>query len=108
VHGAPGAAWTVVREDSATPRDAPLHRFVRVLPAQDGAALIDALTPLAPHLASAGVEGIDAELRRGLRALGVSRVCALGSMQCPPLGWRHDNRGVLEPLARFADVERVA
>lgn len=108
VHGAADGTWTVVREDSAATRDAPLHRFVRVLPVSDGAALIDALTPLAPHLASAGVEGVDAQLSRALVGLGVSRVCALGTMQCPPIAWRHDNRGVLEPLARFPDVDYVA
>jgi hypothetical protein len=26
-------------------------------------------------------------------------------MQRPPLAWRHDNRGVLTPLARLADLE---
>ena len=108
VHAGAGSSWTVVREDAPVVRPAPLHRFVRVLPTSDGAALIDALAPLGPHLAAAALAGFGAEtpaLARRLADLGASRICALGSMQCPPLAWSHDNRGVLTPLARFADLE---
>ena len=28
-----------------------------------------------------------------------------GSLQSPPLDWRHGGRGVLAPLARFTDIE---
>ena len=41
------------------------------------------------------------------KATAASRVCAPGRMQAPPRAWRHDNRGVLEPLARFAQIEPV-
>ena len=108
VHAGAGSSWTVVREDAPVVRPAPLHRFVRVLPTSDGAALIDALAPLGPHLAAAALAGFGAEthaLARRLADLGASRICALGAMQRPPLAWRHDNRGVLTPLARFADLE---
>jgi hypothetical protein len=108
VHAGAGSSWTVVREDAPVVRPAPLHRFVRVLPTSDGAALIDALAPLGPHLAAAALAGFGAEtpaLARRLADLGASRICALGSMQCPPLAWSHDNRGVLTPLARLADLE---
>jgi hypothetical protein len=37
---------------------------------------------------------------------GGSRVCALGRMQLPPLDWRHDGRGAIEPLLRTIDFER--
>jgi hypothetical protein len=108
VHAGEASRWTVVREDAPALRPAPLHRFVRVLPVRDGAALIDALAPLGPHLAAAALEGFEGEtaaLARRLAELGASRICALGAMQCPPLAWRHDNRGVLTPLARLADLE---
>jgi hypothetical protein len=108
VHAGDGTSWTVVLEDTPVVRPAPLHRFVRVLPASDCSALIDALTPLGPHLAAAALEGFGADtqaLARRLADLGASRICALGAMQRPPLAWRHDNRGVLTPLARFADLE---
>jgi hypothetical protein len=108
LHAGTGTRWSVVREDTPAIRPAPLHRFVRVLPVRDGAALLEALAPLGPHLAAAALEGFGAEtetLARRLADLGASRICALGEMQCPPLGWRHDNRGVLLPLARFSDLE---
>jgi hypothetical protein len=108
VHTGEGGRSTVVREDTPAVRPAPLHRFVRVLPVRDSAALIDALAPLGPHLAGAalaGFEGETAALARRLAELGASRICALGAMQRPPLAWRHDNRGVLTPLARLADLE---
>jgi hypothetical protein len=111
VHASDGTRWTVVREDAAVVRPAPLHRFVRVLPAGDGAALIDALAPLGPHLAGAALSGFGGEsdaIARRLADLGASRICAPGAMQRPPLAWRHDNRGVLTPLARFADLEAPA
>ena len=36
---------------------------------------------------------------------GVSRVCSLGTMQTPPLGWRHDGRPALADLVRWIDWE---
>jgi len=108
VHASTDTSWTVVREADSRWRATPLHRFVRVVPVKDGAELIEALAPVGRNLAAVGVAGIRGEItglfhRSG--RLGASRICPLGSMQCPPLAWCHDNRGVLEPLARFTDLE---
>jgi hypothetical protein len=103
-----GAGWTVIREDTPRVRPAPLHRFIRVLPARDQDEFLDALAPLGPHLAAVGLAGFGGDqwpLAERLAALGASRVCPLGAMQGPPLAWRHDNRPVLVPLARYADLE---
>jgi acyl-CoA reductase-like NAD-dependent aldehyde dehydrogenase len=103
-----GAGFTLVAEPDARFRGSPLHRFVRIHPVPDPEALLEALTPLAPHLASVGWAGLAAEsalLARELPNLGVSRICPLGRMQAPPLGWCHDQQGVLLPLARLSDVE---
>ena len=103
-----GEAWTVVREDTAAPRPAPLHRFTRVLPVTETVDLVAAMRPLGSHLAAVAVEGFGSEsdaVFRALSDLGASRICAPGRMQCPPLAWRHDNRGVLLPLARVTDAE---
>lgn len=103
-----GTRWTVVREDDARRRPAPLHRFVRVVPVAGRSALVDALRPYAPHLAAVGVAGFG-EHRNAMAArfaaLGASRVCPVGRMQCPPLTWHHEGRDVLRPLARLADLE---
>ena len=106
VHG--GARWAVVCEADAEPRPAPLHRFLRVHPVAGDAGLRAALRPLAPHLAGVAVAGFGSDTPAAcaaLAALGASRICAPGRLQAPPLGWHHDGRGVLLPLARFTDVE---
>jgi len=103
-----GEAWTVVAEEDARPRPAPLHRFVRVAPAGDASGVLAALAPYGPHLAALGAAGFGsgaADLARGASSLGASRVCPLGAMQAPPLGWCHDGQGVLLPLARWTDIE---
>jgi hypothetical protein len=78
------------------------------MPVTDRAQLLEALAPLAPHMAAAAIEGFGtatSRLARDLAQLGASRVCAPGTLQAPPLGWHHDGKGVLSPLARFADLE---
>ena len=101
------ARWTVVCEADAGPRPAPLYRFLRVHPAARLEDLIEGIRPLGPHLACAALDGfgsLTTPLARALGDLGASRICRTGEMQAPPLGWRRDNRGLLEPLARFSDL----
>lgn len=103
-----GAGWTVVGETDAAWRPAPLHRFVRVHPVADAADLLDALAPLAPHLAGLALAGFGAESPRVARhaaALGASRVCAPGRLQAPPLAWPRDRMGVLRDGPRNAIIE---
>jgi hypothetical protein len=108
VHASDSTAWTVIVEDGPDLRPAPLHRFIRVVPVAGPGSLLDAIRPLGPHLAAVAIEGFGAEaagLANALAELGASRVCSPGSLQSPPLDWRHGSRGVLAPLARFADIE---
>jgi hypothetical protein len=111
IHVSDATAWTVIVEDGPEPRPAPLHRFIRVVPVPDPGRLLEAIQPLAAHLAAVAIEGFGektAGLAHALANLGASRVCAPGSMQSPPLDWRHAGRGVLAPLARFSDIEAIA
>jgi hypothetical protein len=106
-HAGAGGRWSVVRELDARWRPAPLHRFVRVHPVADAAALLDALRPVGPHLACVALEGFgpaEPALRAACAAVGASRVCRPGRMQAPPLAWPRDGRGVLAPLARFSQL----
>lgn len=104
-----GDGFTLVAESAAEFRESPLHRFLRLHPYRDAGELAAALRPLAPHLAAVGIAGLadpaDAPLREALSSLGASRICPLGRMQAPPLGWCHDGQGVLLPLARLTDLE---
>lgn len=108
IHHSDSTAWTVIVEDGVDPRPAPLHRFVRVVPVPDREQLIAALEPVGAHLAAVAIEGFGEEtqaLAHALADLGASRICAPGSLQSPPLDWRHGGRGVLAPLLRFSDIE---
>jgi Acyl-CoA reductase (LuxC) len=108
VHASEGTGWTVVREDSAEWRPAPLHRFVRVHPVASREALLAALAPLGPHLAAVALEGFGAAtaaLAAALARLGASRICRPGSLQAPPLAWRRDGQPLLLPLVRLSDLD---
>jgi hypothetical protein len=108
VHASDSTAWTVIVEDGPELRSSPLHRFIRVVPVPDPEHLLDAIEPLGSHLAAVAIEGFGAQavgLACALANLGASRICAPGSLQSPPLDWRHGGRGVLAPLARLTDIE---
>jgi hypothetical protein len=103
-----GAGWTVVREADSHWRPAPLHRFVRVHPVADAGALLEALAPVATHLAGVALAGFGPDTPRlagELASLGASRVCAPGRLQAPPLAWPRDGLGVLTGLPRQATIE---
>jgi hypothetical protein len=103
-----GRDFTLVAEPDAGFRGSPLYRFLRIHPAPNTDQLFEALTPLGPQLAAVGVAGVAAgldALGTGLATVGAARVCPLGTLQCPPLAWCHDQPGVLLPLARLTDVE---
>jgi hypothetical protein len=103
LHGAGDTPWTVVCEADATPRPAPLHRFLRVHPVAVTDQLDGALAPLAAHLAGVALTGFgdqERALAQRLRRLGASRVCAPGELQSPPLDWPRDGLAALGSLAR--------
>jgi hypothetical protein len=103
LHAADDASWAVVCEPDAQPRPMPLHRFVRVHPVPASDPLGAALGPLAAHLAGAAIAGFgdtESEVAVALRRLGVSRICAPGELQSPPLDWPRDGLAPLASLAR--------
>ncbi len=97
----PGARWSVVVEPDAQPRPAPLHRFLRIHPVTDAAALIEGIRPLGAKLAGVALAGFAADtlrLEAALRGAGATRTCAPGSLQAPPLAWHRDGLPVLRRL----------
>lgn len=95
-----GTRFTVVLEPDARLRAAPLHRFVRIHPVASTSGLAAALAPLARFLSTIAVAGLDPACERELTALGGNRTCSPGEMQSPPLAWRRDGLGLVEPLLR--------
>ena len=101
LHTGPGTTWTVVREADATPRPAPLHRFVRIHPVADAAELEHAILPLAPHLAGVAIAALGPDAPRiegALETFGATRLVPLGQLQAPPLDWARDGLGPLRAL----------
>jgi len=99
-----GTEWTIVVEDDCRLRPAPLHRFIRVMPARGFGDLLETLSPIAPVLAGVALDGFDSNRESvcdKLMQLGASRVCQPGRLQAPPLDWPRDNqpllRGMLSP-----------
>ena len=104
-----GTDWGVLCAATGSRPEPGLLRHLPVVPVPDRAALEHWCAALAPHLSSLGVTGTSREreeLISATKAGGGSRVCALGRMQLPPLDWRHDGLGAIEPLLRTIDVER--
>ena len=82
-----GRTWTVVAEEDAQPRPAPLHRFVRVVAVRDTSGVLAALAPCGRHLAALGAAGFGAERRgtRGGRDGATAPRASARSAGCRPL-----------------------
>ena len=109
LHASPnGTDWTVVYDADPTFVQSPLYRTIRVKPLRDIRRLGAVLDAWRPYLEAVGVAADSARiaiLADTLGALGVSRVCPIGTMQLPPLGWRHGGRPRIGDLVRWVGVE---
>lgn len=94
-------AWTVIADSTPGFPSSPLNRvlFIKPLPAD----LADTLAPIRAHLSTCGICPSTHEHAEFAASLGVTRICALGKMQQPPLTWHHDGAPVLAPLVRWVD-----
>ena len=103
-----GTDWTVVYDADPTFVQSPLYRTIRVKPLRNMSQLDGILESWRPYLEAVGVAA-DSErlvnLADTLGALGVSRVCPIGTMQLPPLSWRHGGRPRIGDLVRWVGVE---
>jgi hypothetical protein len=101
--------WTVVLEGDPRFQASCLHRFVYVKGVSDltealrGAAAVQgAVSTVALAAMGARAQELAVELARW----GVTRLCPVGSMQDPPLPWRHDGRPTLGDLVVWTDWEQ--
>jgi hypothetical protein len=101
-------AWTVIYEADPRFQLSCLNRFVYVKSAAD---LTDALRHAESVRGKVSTVGLAASgeqaaaLATQLARWGVTRICPLGSMQNPPLTWRHDGRPALGDLVTWTDWE---
>ena len=101
-------AWTVVYEAEPQFQSSCLNRFIYVKPIESPQELLGAADSVRGKVSTVGLAAPPeraAELARLLARWGVSRVCPLGKMQEPPLGWRHDGRPCLGDLVTWTDWE---
>ncbi|HKA52515.1 MAG TPA: acyl-CoA reductase [Candidatus Binatia bacterium] len=103
-----GTTWTVIYQADPAFVPAPSHRTVRVKPLASLAQLEAVLSNWRPYLEAAGAAVDPARLLEVgdlLGRAGVSRICPVGAMQTPPLGWRHGGRPRIADLVRWVGVE---
>jgi hypothetical protein len=102
-------AWTVVYEADPKFQPSCLNRFVYVKSAEDLEDALRGADAVRHHTSTVALAAPPArsrELATRLAQWGVSRVCAVGRMQVPPLAWRHDGRPALGDLVRWSDWEQ--
>lgn len=99
----------VILEDEIRARPAPLHRFLRLLPAATIHELLRALEPFRGQLSNVALAGLapgqSEPLESALASLGVSRITRPGRLQTPPVDWPHDGLPLLLPMLRFLQRE---
>jgi hypothetical protein len=104
----PGTEWTVIYETDPTFAASPLYRTVYVKPLTTFTQLFDLLDQWRPYLEAVGVAADPDRLRAFAELLGragASRICPIGTMQTPPLSWRHGGRPRIADLVRWVGVE---
>lgn len=107
-HSRDSTAWTIVFERDPLFQPSCLHRFVYVKPVADVEEVLKYAEPVRGQVSTVGLAAAGSRARNiaaRLAAWGVSRICPLGRMQQPPLGWRHDGRPALGDLVRWVDWE---
>jgi hypothetical protein len=101
-------AWTVVYESDPRFQSSCLHRFIYVKGVAELKEALQGADEARSRISTVGLaapsERVN-ELARELGIWGALRICPVGQMQNPPLGWRHDGRPALGDLVRWVDLE---
>lgn len=101
-------AWTVIYEADPQFQISCLNRFIYVKSVKDLAEALQGADRVRGKVSTVGIAASPKEaanLATMLARWGVTRVCALGRMQQPPLTWRHDGGPALAALVRWTDWE---
>ncbi len=103
-----GLDWTLLYDDDLPPIDAMTVRLLRLRAIRDAAGLPAALrgraTPV--HAVAAGLpEPRRRALAADLAGAGVTRICAPGALQAPPVTWANGGASPFARLLRWTRVE---
>jgi hypothetical protein len=102
-------AWTVILENDPRFQISCQNRFIYVKVVPELTQALQGAEPVRDTISTVGLACAPAqthELARRLARWGAKRVCPLGRMQHPPLGWRHDGRPPLGDLVTWIDWEK--
>lgn len=105
---ASSTAWTVVFEADPSFCPSCLHRFIYVKAAPSLPEVLRAADRIRERVSTVALsapEDRSQTMVRDLARWGVTRVCAVGDMQNPPITWRHDGRPSLGDLVTWTDWE---
>jgi hypothetical protein len=102
-------AWTVIMEFDPRFQISCQNRFIYVKLVPELAVALQGAELVRENISTVGLAcapAQTAELARRLARWGARRICPLGQMQHPPLGWRHDGRPPLADLMTWVDWEK--
>jgi len=103
----PHLGWTLIHDPDPAFQPSPLHGVIYLRQAGES-HLSAALASVAGRISTVGLAGeMSPRLESVLLGLGVSRFCAAGRMQFPPLAWHHDGRAPLADLVTWIDAENL-
>jgi len=102
-------AWTIVLEHDPRFQISCQNRFIYIKVVPELTQALQGAEPLSDKISTVGLACAPAqtpELARRVARWGAKRICPLGQMQQPPLGWRHDGRPPLGDLVTWIDWEK--
>jgi hypothetical protein len=101
-------AWTVILENDPRFQISCQNRFIYVKVVRALAEALQGAELVCDKISTVGLAcgpAQTAELAKRFARWGAKRICPLGQMQHPPLGWRHDGRPPLGDLVTWIDWE---
>jgi Acyl-CoA reductase (LuxC) len=99
--------WTLIHDPNPAFQPSPLHGVIYLRQVNE-THLPTALASAAGRISTVGVVGrMSSPGEQAFLNLGVSRFCAAGRMQFPPLTWHHDGRSSLADLVTWIDSENL-
>jgi hypothetical protein len=100
--------WTLIHDPDPAFHSSPLHGVIYLRQTTES-HLPTALASVAGRISTLGVAGsLSPRLENIFFNLGVTRFCAAGRMQFPPLTWHHDGRSSLGDLVTWIDSENLS
>jgi hypothetical protein len=100
--------WTLIHHSDPMFRPSPLHGVITIHRVSVS-TLKKSLGNVTGRISTVGVVGgMDSRWKAAFLSLGVSRFCAAGRMQFPPLTWHHDGRSALADLVTWIDDETAS